>query len=121
MALEPESAPAYAGLAEAYWRQYRRDKVPDLLTWAMTTIEEAIRLDPHLTAAQVTRGFIRLAAGEKDVARTDFEEVLELDPANATAHLGLGNYHRGEGNVDAAERAYRRAAGSWLVEWPQSG
>ena len=110
LALEPESASAYAGLAEAYWRQYRRDKDPELLTRARTTIDEAIRLDPHLTAAQVTRGFIRLTAGEKVEARADFEEVVELDPANARAHLGLGNYHRGEGNVEAAESEYRQAA-----------
>jgi serine/threonine protein kinase len=64
---------------------------------------------------------MRDALRQVQSAVTSGDGTLELDPANATAHLGLGNYHRGEGNVDAAERAYRRAAGSWLVEWPQSG
>jgi serine/threonine-protein kinase len=63
-----------------------------------------------LTAAQVTRGFIRLTAGENEEARADFEEVIALDPSNPEAHIGLGNYHRTEGEVEAAETAYRRAA-----------
>jgi serine/threonine-protein kinase len=110
LGLEPESAPGYAGLAEAYRLKYSKEKLPELLERARANVAEAMRLDEHLTSAQVVNGRILLAEGEAERARQVFEEVLLLDPANAGALVGVGRCAMKEGDRDAAEKAYLEAS-----------
>jgi serine/threonine-protein kinase len=108
-ALQENYAPAYAGLAQVYWRKYLAEKDRAYLDQARGNAEHALELDQQLTEAQVSRGLIRLAQGESEVARQDFKDVLELDPANADAHRGMGDLHAAAGDSEAAEKEYREA------------
>src|SRR6185295_2714264 len=108
--LAEDYAPAYAGLAQAYWRKYLAEKDRAYLDQARGNAEHALELDGQLLAARVSRGLIRLAQGDRDGARQDFKEVLEMDPANADAHRGMGDLHAAAGESEAAEREYGKAA-----------
>jgi eukaryotic-like serine/threonine-protein kinase len=108
--LEEGYAPAYAGLAQAYWRRYRADRDPAWLEQARGNAEHALELDGQFLAARVSLGLIRLAQGDRKAARQEIDAVLALDPANADAHRAQGDLFTAEGKTDAAEAAYRKAA-----------
>lgn len=108
-ALDERYAPAYAGLARAYWRKYRADKDEAWLERARGNATHALELDGQLTAARVSLGLIDLAQGDREAARRELEEVLVLDPANADAHRGLGDLYGIAGDPAVVEAAYRKA------------
>ncbi len=56
---------------------------------AMEAIGEAIRLDRRLPAAFLNRGILHLLEQHDELARRDFQKVLELDPDNAHAREAL--------------------------------
>jgi Tfp pilus assembly protein PilF len=67
------------------------------------------KTDPHTHAEfHVTRGREYLAQGFKAEAEKDFREAVQLDPANAAAHLGLARAL--EDANDASARAEAQAA-----------
>lgn len=80
IALDPEFAPAHAGLADAY--------AFDVIFWKKAEAEanEALRLDPRLSQPHATIGFIRMY-WEQRLADADphFRQAITLDPDNATA------------------------------------
>jgi Tfp pilus assembly protein PilF len=82
VSLEP-SAAAYAWLALAERLSgASHDR-------ALDTVHTAIELDSREPAAYVTRGTLRLLAGQADLARADFQRAFELDPANSAARQAL--------------------------------
>jgi eukaryotic-like serine/threonine-protein kinase len=109
-ALDERYAPAYAGLAQAYWRKYRAEKDPTYLEQARGNAEYALELDRRLTAASVSLALIRLAQGDREAASQELDNVLKLDPDNADAHRGLGDLYATGGDPARAEQEYRKAA-----------
>jgi tetratricopeptide (TPR) repeat protein len=82
VSLEP-SAAAYAWLALAErLAGASHDR-------ALGTVGKAMELDSREPAAYVTRGTLRLLAGQADAARADFQRAVELDPANTAARQAL--------------------------------
>ncbi len=53
-------------------------------------------------AASIRRGRQELSAGHVDAAEKEFRAVLAVDPANASAHRGLGEIDRHQGKMDDA-------------------
>jgi tetratricopeptide (TPR) repeat protein/serine/threonine protein kinase len=89
--LNPKSAAAHAGLAEAYLAE-RND------TQAMQECNEAIGINPNLAQAHLVQG--RVYAVQKDYigAQAAYDEALRLDPKLALAyvHRGLARAARGD-------------------------
>ncbi len=108
--LQQDYAPAYAGLAQAYWRKYRAEKDQTYLDQARGNAEHALELDRQFLAARVSLGLIRLAQGDREAARAELADVLKLDPDNADAHRGMGDLYVDAGDPAAAEKEYRLAA-----------
>jgi tetratricopeptide (TPR) repeat protein len=107
--IQPDYAPAYAGLGEAYWRKYRTEREPQWLDLAANNTLRALELDSLLTAPRSILGLVRLAQGDLDAARSELDRSLVLDPSNAVALRGLGDLFVREGTMDQAEAHYRRA------------
>jgi tetratricopeptide (TPR) repeat protein len=54
-------------------------------------------------------GLITLGFRKYDVAKDQFTKVIELEPKNYDAYIGLGIAQRGLGDLDAAEGSYKKA------------
>ncbi len=101
LALNPESAESYEGLAEIYNAQRRFDE-------AAEASAAAARLSgggADDATAVFDQGLIFWNAGRLDEARQQFERTLELDPGHGEAHywLGMANLNAGQVAEAAAE------------------
>lgn len=112
IAREPDFAPAYAGLAEAWliFREYGDASEGEAYRHAQNAVDRAISLDPELAAAHRARGFIQYwwhydAQG----AQQSFARALELDPNDGLTHFWHANILSDLGDDAGARRAYDRA------------
>jgi tetratricopeptide (TPR) repeat protein len=99
IALEPEYALAYAGLADAHASlgTFYPDAGSDLAE-ADRASRRALELDPELAEAHSARGTALTLMGQDDEAREEFETALRLDPQLWEAHYFFARAHfqRGE-------------------------
>ena len=111
IALDPDYAQAYAGLADA-WLGKREIGNLSMLTAtqrAHDAISIALRLNGKLAEAQTALGLCVLGAGQQRIAASQFAKAIELDPNNANAHLQRANLLRDRGFLNDAMRAYTQA------------
>lgn len=108
LAIEPRSAPALAGLARAYWYKSRiAGRDPQFLRQARDVAQQAMALDDHLAAAQISFGLAAVDLGDLAAAETALARAEMLDPQSAAAAQGRGNLALARGDLAAAEAAYR--------------
>jgi serine/threonine protein kinase/tetratricopeptide (TPR) repeat protein len=106
------SAPAYAGLARAYWYRYRvtdasRDSM--FLSQAQAAADRAVALDAFLVDARLSHGLVALELGQVEQAERDVQAALALDGKNADVYDAMAQLHRHQQRLDEAEAAYRTA------------
>lgn len=106
---DPAYALAYAGLGQAYWRQYNLSKRPESAELAQKACRRAIELNDLLAPVHVTLGLVHNGTGRPDEAVADFERALVLDPASPDALTGLGRAYEAKGMLAEAEATYRKA------------
>jgi len=89
IAVDPNYALAYVGLADAYRSALAGDMPPDeLLTKAKSAAQKAIQIDDTLADAHAELGFIIFWRDwDWNAAEKEFKRALEIDPNNADAHL----------------------------------
>ena len=112
---DPEYAPAWAGLSQAYARQADYGFVPvaDGYRRAREAAEKALALDPQLVDAHLAMGWIHTVY-DWDWAAADasFRRALDLEPGNAQAlrHAGIQALTLGRWNeaIDLANKAIER-------------
>jgi DNA-binding winged helix-turn-helix (wHTH) protein/tetratricopeptide (TPR) repeat protein len=111
VALDPNFAMAYVGLADQYKTTgYSSTKGRSVDEDADQYTQKAIALNPNLAEAHATLGFVRMIqqwdwAG----AETAFRRALELDPNCVTAHQWYALFHALRGNNFEALREITRA------------
>jgi TolB-like protein/DNA-binding winged helix-turn-helix (wHTH) protein len=112
VALDPDFAPARAGLASAYIGLADAWLAPTLEVFpkARLQAEEALRLDPGLGEAHMVLGIVRMYhdwdwAG----AREAFERAIAADANLAAAHHAYAGYFSARGQHDRALEEIRRA------------
>jgi adenylate cyclase len=100
IALEPDYAQAWAGLAEALAQQaqWRFAPAEQVVPEGAAAANRAIDLAPELAEAHVAQGSLRSIAGDADGARRAFERALELNPGlfEAWNYYARDCYSRGE-------------------------
>ena len=112
---DPEYAPAWAGLSDAYARQADSGQLPtaDGYRRAREAAEKALALDPQLADAHVAMGRIHNSY-DWDWAAADasFRRALELEPGHVLAlrYAGLLAYTLGRWNeaLDLVNKAIER-------------
>jgi TolB-like protein/Tfp pilus assembly protein PilF len=106
IALDASYAPAYAALADCYNQlgtTYVGTGSPAVYRpRAKATALKALGIDPNLSEAHSTLGYIRLYDWEWQDAEREFVQAIRLNPSNAAAH---GYY----GNLLAARRRFPEA------------
>ncbi|MEM8963076.1 MAG: protein kinase [Acidobacteriota bacterium] len=107
---DPDSSPALAGLAMAYWRKHRKaGREQQFLDMARANAEQAVAVDEFFAAGHVSLGLTQLDLGDLDDAMASFDRVLVLAPGNAMAWRGRGEVHMARGDLEAAEEAFTTA------------
>ena len=72
------------------------------LTDALQRFSAAVELDGNLFEARMNVGLITLGFRKYDAAREQFQKVLEIQPKNYDAVIGMGIAARGMNDLDAA-------------------
>lgn len=102
-------AQAYAGLAEAYWLQYKFSKNSEFVPLAVNLAETALKINDQLAQVHKVLGMIHFGTGRYDESAFDFRRVLELDPTNSDAFKELAKVYQAQGNSLEAEETYKKA------------
>jgi eukaryotic-like serine/threonine-protein kinase len=106
---DPNYAQAYAALAQAYWLKYNATKRTQWAEQAKVAVTAAEQLNSRLPEVQLAIGDLNRRTGAYPAAISAFQRVLELDPQNVDAYLGLGTTYQVSGRADDAERSFRHA------------
>ena len=111
IAMDPNYAQAYAGLAmaESFAVEDNPDPVQVAVAHrrAMAAAERAVALDPELGDAYAARGYLRGANDWNwDGALADLQEALRLDPKNARNQLRYGYLLATLGRLPEASGAF---------------
>jgi tetratricopeptide (TPR) repeat protein len=102
-------AQAGAALGQAYWYKYSATKDPQWAEQAKIAVKAAENLNSRLPEVQMAIGNLNVRTGAFPAAASAFQRVLEIDPENSDAYLGLGNTYDLLGRTVEAERAFRHS------------
>lgn len=119
LALQPEYAPALAGLADTYVLQSAWGRGPGLADRALENARRALELDPHLPEAYRSLGLAHLLRGHLEASLQASHRALELRPGWAPPMHNLAVAQAALGRLDLAVTTQRRlvAADSMPVYW----
>ncbi|MBP2159345.1 MULTISPECIES: tetratricopeptide repeat protein [Asticcacaulis] len=109
---DPNFAPGWSGLADAYLlsREFGAMADGDAFPKAKAAAEHALALDPSLPGAHRARGFILYWwEGKPAEAGRAFRRALERDPSSAQTHFWYGNILADNGQHVAAQKALNAA------------
>lgn len=106
---DPGYALAYAGLGEAYWRKFERDKDVQWIDMAQSNCEKAIRLAENISATHFTMGLIHSGKGNYELALEEFEAAIKLDPVSDEAHREIAQVYLKQGRPEIAKTYYLKA------------
>ncbi len=107
--LDPAFALAYAGLGEAYWRQYQVTREPTLPARALEAAERGRRLAPDHPAIRYTLAVIYDGSGRRGDAIAELRGLLAINPDDEAARRLLGDVYLATGEVEQGLAEYRRA------------
>jgi len=109
--LDPTSAVAYAGLAQAYITSSDMNALPaEAMSRARAAALEALKLDDSLAEAYVPLAMVRLKA-EWDWAgaERDLRQAISLEPSSADGHMWYGYLLVFMGRFEEAQKHLNRA------------
>jgi serine/threonine protein kinase/Flp pilus assembly protein TadD len=94
LALDPNDALAYAGLADAYYDESTYLRAPlEVMPKAKAAAARAIELDDSLAEAHASLGYVKLTFDwDWPAAEREFHRALELNPSLPRAHAGYAHY-----------------------------
>jgi TolB-like protein/Flp pilus assembly protein TadD len=123
IALDPNYAAAYAGLAFSEFLVADTTGDAEMMQRAVTAAERAIALAPDLPFGYVTRGVLRSThSWDWTGAQADFEKALALDPGDGEAQNLYGGLLASVGRLPEAIAAERKAIElDPLSGWPWEG
>ena len=109
--LDPDYAPALAGLADAHTLLcgYRIDPCEEAMSKAESAITRALAIDAESGELHASLGFLRILQWRWDDAERELRRAVELRPGYATGHQWYGILLQSIGREEAAADEFRRA------------
>jgi tetratricopeptide (TPR) repeat protein len=98
-----------AGLARAYFRQYRVTRNTSWLEKAMQAAGRSVEMDGTLAAGHTILGQLYAQTGKMDLAAQELEEALRLDARNADAYMAQADLAKKQGRLDQVEPNLQKA------------
>jgi TolB-like protein/DNA-binding winged helix-turn-helix (wHTH) protein/Tfp pilus assembly protein PilF len=114
IAVDPQYARAYAGLADAYWLLgapgWEVEQPGSLLQKAEANVERALAIDPQLAEAHAVLAMVHLSyRWDRDASEREIKRAIELNPSFAQAHqyysTTLTTMSRFDQAIDEARRS----------------
>lgn len=111
LAIDPNEAQAYAGLADAYYDQSSILKAPlEVMPKAKAAAARAIELDDSLAEAHASLGYVKLNFDwDWPGAEREFRRALELNPNLPRGHIGYAHYLLTLRRTEEASEEFGRA------------
>src|SRR5262249_21681261 len=111
LALDPNYASAYAGLADCYSAASNRYYPPtEIMPKAKAAVLKALELDDTMGGAHATLALIRsVYEYNRPEAERGFKRAIELDPSNPEAHAWYAEHLVGLGRFDEAVAQVQQA------------
>jgi eukaryotic-like serine/threonine-protein kinase len=107
---DPRFAAAWSGLGIAELQYVRHGFGGQIhVMHARRALDEALRLDPGATEANLYRIYMLLSRGEKESARHGIANLLSSGPNDWNVHMVAGLALRGDGMYDEALQQFSRA------------
>jgi serine/threonine-protein kinase len=107
---DPRFAAAWSGLGIAELQYVRHGFGGQIhVMHARRALDEALRLDPAATEANLYRIYMLLSRGEKESARHGIANLLTSGPNDWNVHMVAGLALRGDGMYDEALQQFSRA------------
>ena len=107
---DPKFALGFAALAEAYFDHYGLDSNAEWVQKASDNCKRAMDLNNRLPAVYVTCGRVHDGSGLYELALSEFQNALTLDPRSADARVGLASVYEHLKRDTEAENALKEAA-----------
>ncbi len=111
IALDPDYALAYAGLADcSSFRFFEHAGGDEALAQAESASRRALKLGPDVAEAHASRGLTLAYQRRFDEASQEFERAMELDPGLYEAPWYYARALQADGKLDRAVKLYEHAA-----------
>lgn len=107
--LDPNFALAYAGIGEAYWREFNLSHDRFSVDQANTACRKAVSLAEQSSEAHFCLGRVLSLTGQPNKALEQFELAVSLDPKSDEAYRGLAEQYSSMGKPQNAEATFQRA------------
>lgn len=111
IALDPNLAPAYAGLADTYLLQASyagRDRA-EAASLAAPLIATALEIDPDSADVHASLGILETHNGRPEQAEAALRRAIDLEPTHTMALMWLGNLMLSRGELAESHELYERA------------
>jgi tetratricopeptide (TPR) repeat protein/predicted Ser/Thr protein kinase len=107
--LDQNYGPAFAGLGQAYLREYGLTKDEKWIERAKYACQRALELTGHGPEGHMCLGSVLNGTGQYEQALEQFQEAIQLDPSDENPYLGLATTYKKLGKTQEAESTYKRA------------
>jgi serine/threonine protein kinase/Tfp pilus assembly protein PilF len=93
---------AHTGLGQVHWARYKLTKDSLWASKALTSLMEAMRLDPREFAVRRALADVYRGTGQNEGAIEELRQLLAIQPADEEAHRSLGEILAETGRTDEA-------------------
>lgn len=99
----------YASLGEAYRLKFNDDNNPEWVSESTANCQRAIDINDKLSVAHVTLGRLNEMLGKYDIALSEFQKALDIEPQSAEALIGMAMVSAAAKNPTKAEEYFKQA------------
>lgn len=109
VAADPDSPVAYAGLAEAQFFKYSFTNDAVWKAKAQESVRQAELRNPDVSEVHTISGLLKANSSLYELARSDYERAIELQPNNGDAYRRLSGIYYRDSQPDEAFAAIKKA------------
>ena len=107
--IDPNFGQAEAGLGETYWLKYQMGKQKQAIVPAQEACTKAVDLGNAGAEGHMCLGLLEDGTGHYEKAAEQFQQAMQLEPANERAYTSLAGAYQHLNQPDKAEETYKRA------------
>jgi eukaryotic-like serine/threonine-protein kinase len=107
--VDPNYGQAEAGLGQSYWLKYQLTKQKQWIAPAQQACTKALDLGNAGAEGHMCLGLLEDGTGQYEKAAEQFQQAVQLEPANERAYTSLAGAYQHLNQPDKAEETYKRA------------